>query len=184
MRPSPVTILETDRLCLRPQRVSDLAASWAIWSSPDVVRHISGKPSSREEAWARMLRNAGHWAWMGYGPWAVEKRDGGEYIGEVGFFNLERDLEPGFEGVPEMGWVLAPAAHRQGFATEAVRAALAWADANFDQRGTACIIAPENTASIRVAQKNGFRQKTTGVYRESPTLIFERPRCGSPDGGA
>jgi RimJ/RimL family protein N-acetyltransferase len=176
------TILETQRLRLRPQRVGDLAASWSLWSSPDVVRHISGKPSTREEAWARLLRNVGHWTLMGYGPWAVEKRDIAQYIGEVGFFNLERDLEPGFDGLPEMGWVLSPAVHGHGFATEAVRVALAWADANFEQRGTACIIAPENAASIRVANKSGFRQKTIATYRESPTLLFERPRGGSSGG--
>jgi RimJ/RimL family protein N-acetyltransferase len=176
------TVLETERLCLRPQRVGDLADSWFMWSSPDVVRHISGKPSTREEAWARLLRNVGHWTLMGYGPWAVQRRDTGEYIGEVGFFNLERDLEPGFDGLPEMGLVLSLAAQGRGFATEAVRAALAWADANFDQRGTACIIAPENAASIRVAGKSGFRQKMIGKYREAPTLIFERPRGGSSGG--
>jgi RimJ/RimL family protein N-acetyltransferase len=182
MKSASATILETARLRLRPQQAGDLPATWSLWSSPEVVRHISGKPSTREEAWARLLRNAGHWAFMGYGPWAVERLDTGEYIGEVGFFNLERDLEPGFDGLPEMGWVLCPAAHGQGFATEAVLAALAWADANFDQRGTACIISPENTASIRVAKKGGFREKTTGLYRDSPALLFERPRGGSSAG--
>lgn len=171
-------ILETARLRLRPQHAGDLADSLRLWSSPEVVRYISGKPSSREEAWARVLRNVGHWTLMGYGPWAVERRDTGEYVGEVGFFNLERDLEPGFDGLPEMGWVLCPAVHGQGFGTEAVRAALAWADAHLDARGTACIIAPANEASIRLARKNGFRETRTTTYRDSPTLMFERPRGG------
>ena len=176
----PITgvILDTPRLRMRPQQAGDLADSLTIWSSPEVVRHISGKPSNKEEAWARLLRNVGHWALMAYGPWAVERRDTGRYIGEVGFFNLERDLQPGFNGVPEIGWVLSPSAHGQGFATEAVYAALAWADANLDQRGTGCIIAPDNAASIRVARKNGFREKLPTTYRDSLTLMFERPRGG------
>jgi RimJ/RimL family protein N-acetyltransferase len=184
MKSPNASILETERLRMRPQTAGDLAATCSLWSSPEVVRHISGKPSNREEAWARLLRNVGHWALMGYGPWAVEKRDSGEYIGEVGFFDLKRELEPGFNGLPEMGWVLIPAAHGQGFATEAVRAALAWADSSFDHPGTACIIAPDNVASIRVARKGGFREKTTGTYRDSITLIFERARGGSPDNSA
>ena len=92
--------------------------------------------------------------------------------------SLERDLQPGFDGAPEIGWVLSPTAHGQGFATEAVQAALAWADASLDQRATACIIAPANTASIRVALKNGFREKLTTTYRDSVTLMFERLRGG------
>jgi RimJ/RimL family protein N-acetyltransferase len=171
-------ILETARLRLRPQQVGDFAGTFSVWSSPDVVRYIGGKPSSREEAWARLLRNVGHWTLLGYGPWAVERRDSGSYIGEVGLFNLERDIEPGFDGLPEVGWVLSPGAHGQGFATEAVRATMGWADDHLPQRGTVCIIAPENAPSIRVALKNGFRQKLATTYRDEPALMFERPRGG------
>jgi RimJ/RimL family protein N-acetyltransferase len=38
-------------------------------------------------------------------------------------------MQPSLGSAPEAGWVMAPRAHGKGYATEAVRAALAWADA-------------------------------------------------------
>ena len=50
-------------------------------------------------------------------------------LGEVGFADQCRDMAPGFDGAPEIGWTLQPAAQGVGYAREAVAAAVAWADA-------------------------------------------------------
>ena len=129
-----------------------------MWANPIVTRFIGGKPSTREELWMRLMRNVGHWSLLGFGYWVVEVKASGRFVGEVGFAELKRDIEPSFEGMPEGGWVLAPEAHGKGFATEAVKAILAWGDKHFAGRTTTCIISPENTASIRVAEKCGYRE--------------------------
>jgi RimJ/RimL family protein N-acetyltransferase len=36
------------------------------------------------------------------------------------------------------------------------------------------MIHPENWASIRIAEKCGFRQREVGIYKGNPALIFER----------
>ena len=41
---------------------------------------------------------------------------------------------------------------------------------SFSPERVVCIIAPENAASIRVADKCGFRQKAQGVYKGELTL--------------
>lgn len=171
-------VLETGRLRLRGLGRDDLAASAAMWAAPDVVRHISGRPSTRQESWARLLRHVGHWALFGFGYWAVEERATGGFVGEVGLAHFERAIEPPLDGIPEVGWVLAPEAHGRGLATEAVAAALTWADTTLPHLRTACIIAPGNTASIRVANKSGYRAWTTTTYLGEPTLMLERPRGG------
>ena len=74
-------VLESERLRLRVQRLDDFPASLAMWSSPDVVRYISGKASTRQESWTRLLRNVGHWVLMGYGFWAVERRENAGSVG-------------------------------------------------------------------------------------------------------
>jgi RimJ/RimL family protein N-acetyltransferase len=146
----------------------------AVWSDPQVTRFIGGKPSTREEVWARLLRLVGHWALLGYGLWAVEEKETGAFAGGIGFFDGKRDIEPSLEGMPELGWVLSPRTHGKGYATEAVRAALAWGDAHFGKVRMACIIAPENRASIRVAEKCGFRAWRNTIYENDPTIIFVR----------
>lgn len=167
--------LETPRLVLRGPQVEDLDASAAMWSDPEIVRHISGTPSTREQSWGRLLRHAGHWALLGYGYWVVAERDTGAFVGEVGFADYRRDITPSLEGIPELGWALVRAAHGKGYATEAVRAAIAWAERSLGAAHTmACIITPENAASIRVAEKSGFSMTARTTYSGVPVLLYKR----------
>jgi RimJ/RimL family protein N-acetyltransferase len=88
-----IPTLETGRLILRPHRREDFDSCAALWANPDVVRYIGGKPFTREEVWARLLRYAGHWQWLGFGFWALEEKETGAFAGELGFAEFMRDLE-------------------------------------------------------------------------------------------
>ncbi len=147
-----------------------------MWSDPDVTRYIGGKPLTEEESWTKFLRYVGHWSLLGFGYWAVEEKATGKFVGEIGFADYKRDLQPSLEGIPEIGWVLASQAHGKGYATEAVRGVTAWGDAHFGLARTACIIAPDNAASIRVAVKCGYREWQRTTYHGHPTLMFVRER--------
>ena len=175
-----IPILETDRLKLRGHRLDDFVACAAMWADPTVTVFIGGKPHTEEEAWARFLRYAGHWSMLGFGYWLVEEKATGNFIGEIGFADYKRDIEPSLKGIPEIGWVLAAQAHGKGYATEAVRAAVAWGDAHFPSPRTACIIAPENLGSLRVAMKCGYREFQRTTFRGKPTIMFVRePRAAA-----
>lgn len=171
----PVPVVESARLRLRGYSHDDFAAITALWGDPAVTRHITGDPLSEEDAWARLLRAAGHWALLGFGFWAVEEKETGRFVGQIGFADFKRDLTPSFDGAPEIGWVLASWAQGQGFATEAVQAALAWGQDFFGPVRTGCMISPDNLGSIRVAEKCGFRQFASTTYKGDPVLLFERP---------
>ncbi len=166
-------VIETERVILRPHRIEDFDAYQAMWADPGVTRFIGGRAHSREESWVRFLRHAGTWSFLGYGYWAIEAKASGALVGEVGFQDMKRDIEPSIEGVPEAGWALAPAFHGLGLATEVVSRATAWIDANVGGR-TVCIIAPENAPSIKVAMKCGYRQRVETSYHGSPSIMFER----------
>jgi RimJ/RimL family protein N-acetyltransferase len=170
-------VIETERLVLRGHRMDDFADCAAMWADPQVARFIGGKPLSETEAWARFLRYAGHWPLMGFGYWAVIEKGSGAFVGDVGFADYKRDIEPSIKGEAEIGWVLAGHAHGKGYATEAVRAALAWGDAHLKQPRTVCIIAPENLASIRVAAKCGLLEFERAVYKDHPVILCERQRA-------
>ena len=167
-------MLATDRLLLRGFRADDYAPCEAIWADPVVVRHTSGNPLSPEEVWTRILRYAGLWPLLGYGFWAVEEKASGEYIGELGYCDFKRDVQPGLGSTPEMGWILASRVHGKGYATEGLHAALAWGDRHFGRARSACLIHPENVASIRLAQKFGFREYARTIYKEHDVIMFER----------
>nr|WP_295659079.1 GNAT family N-acetyltransferase [Polymorphobacter sp.] len=167
-----IPVVDTARLRLRGHRASDLDAAAAMWADPVVTRFTGGRAFTREETWARLLRYAGHWAWFGHGFWAVEDRDDGVYLGELGFADFHRAIEPPIDA-PEIGWSLIAAAHGRGLASEGVRAALAWGDGHGFAR-TACIIDPANVPSIRVARRCGFSEAGAVRYKGSITMKYER----------
>ncbi len=171
-----VPVVETARLRLRPHVPADLDAATAMWADPAVVRFTGGRSFTREESWARLLRYTGNWAWFGYGFWAVEEVATQAYVGQLGIAEFGRATEPPLPALPEVGWSFVAAVHGRGFASEGVRAALAWADVNLAAARTMCLIDPANIASIRVARRCGFAEVAAVVYKGSRSLRFERPR--------
>lgn len=168
-----IPVIETERLRLRGHALKDFEPLAAMWSDPAVVRFISGKPSTREESWARLLRYPGHWTLLGYGFWAIEEKASGAYAGEGGFMNFMRDIDPPFDA-PEMGWSLAPGMHGKGYAREAVSAMVRWGEAHFARRDFVCMISPQNAPSLRLAEKLGYREYARSTYKGDASVLLRR----------
>ncbi|WP_244598383.1 GNAT family N-acetyltransferase [Rhizobium tubonense] len=166
-----IPTLTTARLILRPHRLDDFNACAALWSDPEVVRFIGGVPSTREQSWSRLLRYKGSWHFLGFGFWAIEERTTGNFIGEAGFLEARRDIEPSIEGTLETGWAMLPSAHGKGYATEALTAMIDWGRTHFPDKAMTCIIDPENAASLRVAAKLGFRETARADYNGEIILL-------------
>jgi RimJ/RimL family protein N-acetyltransferase len=145
-----------------------------MWADPVVTRFIGGKPISREASWTRFLRQLGVWQAFGFGFWVVEDRATGKFLGEAGFHDLKRELEPSIEGALEAGWGFIPSAHGKGIATEVVGGVVAWGEAHRPGMRMVCIIDPDNAPSRRVAEKHGFREFARTTYHGAPTVLFER----------
>jgi RimJ/RimL family protein N-acetyltransferase len=171
-----IPTLETERLRLRPYRATDFDAYAAMWADPAVVHYIGVVPFSREQAWTRFLRQIGVWHYMGFGFLALEDKQTGTFAGEAGFHELRRDLDPSIEGSMEAGWGLIAPLQGKGLAEEAMRAAIEWAAKNGSGERLTCIIDPKNGASLRVAEKVGFRRYAEASYHGSAVLLHERPR--------
>ncbi len=169
-----VPVIETERLRLRGHRLDDLADCGALWRDPVVTRYIGVRRSSDQDIWFRLLRYAGHWPIMGFGYWAVEEKSSGSFVGELGFADNKRSIEPSMQDAPELGWALVSSAHGKGYATEAVRAAVAWGDAHLSCPRTFCIIHPENVASLHVAAKCGYEEFQRATYNAEPAILFVR----------
>ncbi|WP_223827732.1 GNAT family N-acetyltransferase [Hymenobacter armeniacus] len=172
---SAVPVLETSRLRLRGFRADDFDGWFAMSRLPAYHRYFTPEPMPAEEVWKLLLRSAGHWAIMGYGFWAVEEKASGCFVGGIGFLSLKRALDPPLGEAPEIGWVLDPAVHGLGYATEGVEAALAWGQQHFGPVRTVCIIHPENEPSLRLAHKFGYREYARTTYHEQPIVLLERP---------
>jgi ribosomal-protein-alanine N-acetyltransferase len=119
----PIVILATPRLTLAPWTERDLAPFAALNADPEVMRFFPATLSS-EQSDALVGRLLGMWAEHGYGFSAVRRREDDAFIGMVG---IQKVLNPAYPFAPavEVGWRLANAFWRQGYASEAARAALA-----------------------------------------------------------
>ena len=169
-----IPVIETQRLQLRAHRIGDLPACTAMWSDPNVTKYITGRPSTPQQTWLRLLAYLGHWDLLHFGYWAIEEKSSGAFIGEVGFADFKRDIPAAMQEVPELGFALVSSVHGNGYATESVRGALRWADAQLPSTRTVCLTDPENAASVRVAEKCGYALFDRGTYNDRPVLFLSR----------
>lgn len=170
-------VIETERLRLRPHRLSDKDMHIAMWADDRVTRFIGGEPRAPDVSWGKFLGSAGLWPVMGFGYWVFADKATDALIGQGGLSYFCRGI-PELEDVPEAGWAFDADHWRAGYATEAMRATLAWADANLDASEVRCIIDPGNAASERVSAKLGFRRIGDSDALDHVVAIYARPRGG------
>jgi RimJ/RimL family protein N-acetyltransferase len=167
-------MLETERLILRAHGPQDFESIFHLWSRPEVTLYTNGKrASTREESWARLLRYQGLWAMLGYGYFAIIDKANGAFLGEAGLADFHREIEPSLDSYAEAGWALLPDAWGKGFAQEALSAIFEWYAKTPHPRPVACIIDPENAASVQLGQRIGFRLRAQTQYKGSPCSMFE-----------
>ena len=166
--------LVTERLRLRPPTLAD-APRLAALVAPEAVHRYLGGPQTPEESWNRFVRGAGCWRLFGYGPFVVERRSDGRFVGNCGLFRGRRGLGPAFDNQPEAGWVVAHWAAGRGYAGEAMTTILQWFDATPAASAVVAMIEPANEPSIALARRLGFRARGTARYHEEVVRRFRRP---------
>lgn len=171
--------ITTERLLLRGWKQSDFEAFAAFHASPSLTRYIGG-PLTREQSWRRLASLAGHWVLLGFGYWALEERNSGDFVGSVGLWFSD--------GWPEMelGYWLVPEKHGFGYATEAGAAAR---DHAWDVVGAESLVSyinPKNDASKKVAGRLGaFFEGEIELLDLGKHSLYRHPRPGrsAADGG-
>ncbi len=161
-----IPTLETQRLYLRPLRKSDFEDYAALYADPEVLRYLASGPEpwDRGRAWRHMAFVKGHWELTGVGMWAVEHKEAGAFMGLIGFAAPEG--WPGFE----LAWILARRWWGNGYASEGVRAALAYAFTVLKKDCIISLIHPENQASIRVAERLGIDSEKSRSRTQSSSI--------------
>jgi ribosomal-protein-alanine N-acetyltransferase len=162
-----IPVIETERLRLSALSERHFEQYSAMLADPTSTRFVGdGQPLDRMNAWRSMAMLIGHWALRGYGMWAVELKDSGEFIGRIGLMNPE--------GWPdlEVGWMLRPEFRHKGYATEGAQASLDFAFQHLGAERAISLIRAENSESERVARRLGGRQSTTIDFLGSATLVY------------
>ncbi len=160
--------LETERLVLRPPRLEDATAAAEMLGDPEVMRVLGGEPVQPADVPAVVEKWIRRWGLNGVGPFVVERRGDGRFLGRAGVLVWDTRTwthcslaEVGEHAQPEIGWALARAHWGRGYATEAGRAVRDWARAERGFDRLISLIAPANVASRRVAERLGARPTET-----------------------
>jgi RimJ/RimL family protein N-acetyltransferase len=170
MRPDPgFRELVTERLRLRRSVSEDAPAISAYRSDPDVHRFqgwertdVDAVRAEIEEMARRVPGEFGGWIQL-----TVENRATAALVGDVGLASFEE--EP---GVIKVGYTIEPPSQGRGYATEAIRALVAYA---FDTLAADVVrmhASANNAASIRVAEKAGLRFVERRQYRDGDEIWF------------
>jgi len=157
---SRLPVIETERLILRPLRLSDAADMYSYASDPEVSRHVLWDTHRSLAESRRFLRAAIRQYRHGLpGSFAIEWKASGRMIGTIGFMWINVDHKSA-----EVGYSLNRDYWNQGIMTEALRQVIAF---GFDQLHLNRIEAQhetDNPASGRVMLHAGMREE--GVLRQ------------------
>lgn len=161
--------MQTERLIMRAWREDDLEPFAALNADPEVVEFLPAR-RSRAESDAMVERIQSQLDEHGYGLWALEVRETGQFVGFTGL--ALQTFEAPFTPAVEVGWRLTRAAWGYGYATEAGRKAIEY---GFAEAGLAEIISMTAVTNLR----SRAVMERLGMTRD-PADDFGHPRL-DPD---
>lgn len=151
----PFPVLESERLVLRQLTDADTSAVFRIRSNAARMQYIP-RPILETEAQAlemitlmnqKVAENTDI-------NWAVCEKVTGTFIGFMGFYRTQPEHYR-----TEIGYMVAPEFDGKGYVTEAVKTMLTFAFHQVGFHSVCAVIDPNNIASGRVLEKNGFRKE-------------------------
>jgi len=155
--------VETARLIIRPYTDKDFVHCVHLYGNRIGTRYFDhGEPRSRKEVIALIKEKAKKYSQQGepFGLFSIFRKEDGVFLGQI-------DLIPGKErGTVEIGFILEPKYHHQGYCTEAVKAMLGDYIDELNRRKSLsrylpveesfATVHPDNFASKRVLEKVGM----------------------------
>jgi [ribosomal protein S5]-alanine N-acetyltransferase len=125
-------------------------------------------PFSMEESRAWIEKNLVRYERLGYGLWAVEDKQTGEFLGNVGPTLQQVDGV----GEVELGWSITPARERQGIASEAASACRDDCFTRLDLPYVIALVRPENMPSRGVAERIGMTVWKETLHANMPHMVY------------
>ena len=102
--------IETERLRLRQFTEDDLKPMAKLNSMHEVTQYMGYGVIGLEETWQQVATILGHWQMRGYGPYAVDDKATGGFVGRIGpWYPIDW---PDFE----VGWMLLKNSARAAWA--------------------------------------------------------------------
>lgn len=145
-------VFETERLFLRKITLNDVDNLQRIFSDAITMQYYP-KMLDRDETTEWIQRILNMYAKHNAGLWACHLKSTGEFVGQCGLI-FQSDVD-GKDEI-EVGYLFVREFWHQGFATEAAQTSMKYAREKLGFTRLISLLRPENTPSIRVAERNGL----------------------------
>ncbi len=155
--------IDGSRIRLRAHKNADFDSYANLFASE---RAIHMGQLKRRHAWYAFASEVGHWSLFGFGPWAIEHLETGQFTGQVGI--LKHDHFP----EPEIGWFLLEGQEGKGLAYEAAQLALGWVAKEVVVASLVSYIDPNNHRSIQPAKRLGAVLDTEAKGEDETDLVY------------
>lgn len=172
----PWRVIETKRCYLREMTLSDLPGLFCLYQDPDFSRYLEPLYSWNEEVEYTKAYIENMYRYYGFGMWLIKDRFTDELIGRAGF-NLIK-----WQGkqLLEMGYAIACAYRKQGYATEVCQALIAYAKSGeLAYSKLYCFVQKENLASRLFLEKLGFALCERCIRDGKEMLVYRHILIGN-----
>ena len=158
---SPFPLLTTENLVLRQMNVDDANEMYFLRSDKEVLKYIDRQPAKSVEEAVQFIEMIDTNLANNEGVnWAIALKDSPTLIGNICFWQLQKE-----NCRAEIGYVLHPKHQRKGIMHEAMKAVLDYGFNTMKLHSVEANVNPENLASIRLLERNGFIRE--GYFKEN-----------------
>ncbi len=148
----PFQNLESERLLLRQLHEGDLQEIFALRSNAEVMKYVPRPLCKNEEEAMGHIKMINQKIETNEGiNWAITLKGNDTLIGIIGHYRISWE---NFRS--EIGYMLTPKYAGRGITTEAVQLMIAYGFNQMGMHSLEGVIDPNNIASARVLEKNGF----------------------------
>ncbi len=147
----PWEIFQTNRLLVRESVPEDVDEFYRMYADHSITRYMEDLYEDREEEVEYIRAYADQiYDFYGYGMWTVILKETGKVIGRAGL-----SVRAGCD-IPELGFLIDAAYHRQGFAFEVCSAILKYARQELKFDRVQAVVDKQNKVSMHLLEKLGF----------------------------
>lgn len=146
--------IETQRLILRTWQEEDIPHLARLNSDEKVMEYFL-KPLSYQETVDLYSKIQSELTTYGYGVYAVKEKETGAFVGFVGLHNVTFEVD--FAPAVEILWRILPEFWGKGYASEAAKACLNYAQNELNLKEIVAFTSLPNTRSEHVMQRIGMK---------------------------
>ena len=167
---TPFPKLTTERLVLRQLENKDAGRIFMLRSSDIVNQYIDRPRANSEEDAMQFIQKINSGMAINQCPyWAIDLKQSNQLIGTICLWNISVE-----EKKAEIGYELLPEFQGKGLMQEAITAVIDYAFNEMELDSIDAVFHPQNLRSIRLLEKNSFKQDTRPEHQVANMIVYSR----------